>query len=86
MNLSELHLNHKAISFKDLVGSGKKNLIWSEVDLKKATEYAGEDADVTLRLYDLFKERVDQEKLNMIYDFFEKTDGEAAIKIGIKTV
>ena len=53
--LAELHLNHKNISFKDLVGSGKK-LTFGQIDLKKATEYAGEDADVTLRLYDLFKE------------------------------
>ena len=52
--LSELHLGHKTISFKDLVGTGKKQLNFSEVDLKSATEYAAEDADITLdymRLY-----------------------------------
>ena len=46
--LSELHLGHKTISYKDLVGTGKKQLNFSEVDLKAATEYAAEDADVTL--------------------------------------
>ena len=46
--LFDIHLNHKTISFKDLVGSGKNKMIFEEVDLKKATEYAGEDADVTL--------------------------------------
>ena len=48
--LSELHLGHKTISYKDLVGTGKKQLNFSEVDLKAATEYAAEDADITLRL------------------------------------
>ena len=49
--LSEIHLGHKTIAYKDLVGTGKKQLNFSEVDLKSATEYATEDADITLRLY-----------------------------------
>ena len=55
--LSELHLGHKTISYKDVVGTGKKQLNFSEVDLDKATEYAAEDADVTLRLYEILSER-----------------------------
>ena len=47
--LSELHLGHKTISYKDLVGSGKKQLTFDQVDIKKATEYAAEDADITFR-------------------------------------
>ena len=70
--LSEIHLGHKTISFKDLVGSGKKQITFNEVDLKKATEYAGEDADVTFRLFKLFKDRLDKEKLTKIYEIFEK--------------
>jgi len=70
--LSEIHLNHKTISFKDLVGSGKNKTIFEEVNLKKATEYAGEDADVTFRLFESLKKRLDEEKLNRIYEFFEK--------------
>ena len=70
--LSEIHLDHKTISYKDLVGSGKNKLIFEEVDLKKATEYAGEDADVTFRLFDILKKRLDEEKLNRIYESFEK--------------
>ena len=70
--LSEIHLNHKAISYKDLVGSGKKKLNFQDVDIKKATEYAAEDAELTLRLYEILKDRLDKEKLNEIYDFFEK--------------
>ena len=70
--LSEIHLGHKTISFKDLVGSGKNKLKFEDVDLKKATEYAGEDADITYRLYELLKQRLDQEKITKIYEIFEK--------------
>ncbi len=70
--LSELHLGHKTISYKDLVGTGKKQLNFSEVDLKSATEYAAEDADITLRLYEVLSERVFKEKLEKIYEEFEK--------------
>ena len=70
--LSEIHLGHKTISYKDLVGTGKKQLKFSDVDLKSATEYAAEDADVTLRLYNILSERVAEEKLEKIYEIFEK--------------
>ena len=70
--LSEIHLNHKTISYKDLVGSGKKKLNFSDIKIDQATEYAAEDADVTLRLYNYLKERLDKEKLNKIYEVFEK--------------
>ncbi len=70
--LSEIHLDHKTITFKDLVGKGKNKLTFTDVDLKKATEYAGEDADVTFRLYEILKQRLDKEKLNKIYELFEK--------------
>ena len=64
--LSELHLGHKTISYKDVVGSGKKQLNFSDVNLEEATKYAAEDADVTLRLYNLLLERVNNEKLKKI--------------------
>jgi len=70
--LSEIHLGHKTISYKDLVGTGKKQLNFSDIDLKSATEYAAEDADVTLRLYNLLSERLAEEKLEKIYEIFEK--------------
>ena len=70
--LSEIHLNHKTISFKELVGTGKNKLNFSDIPLDKATEYAAEDADVTLRLYNHLKARLDEEKLNKIYESFEK--------------
>ena len=70
--LSELHLRHKTISYKDLVGSGKKQLTFDQVEIKKATEYAAEDADVTFRLYKLLKKNLIREKLENIYELFEK--------------
>jgi len=70
--LSEIHLGHKTITFKEIVGSGKNKLNFADIELAKATEYAAEDADVTLRLYEHLKERMDEEKLNKIYEYFEK--------------
>ena len=70
--LSEIHLNHKPIAFKDLVGTGKKQINFSEVDIKKAKDYACEDADVTYRLYKIFLKNLNSEKLNNIYEIFEK--------------
>ncbi|MDC0627953.1 DNA polymerase I [Pelagibacteraceae bacterium] len=70
--LSELHLGHKTISYKELVGTGKKQLNFSDINLEEATKYAAEDADITLRLYDTLLDRVNKEKLNKIYDVFEK--------------
>ncbi len=71
-SLSEIHLNHKPISFKEVAGTGKSQITFDKVAIKLATEYAAEDADVTFRLYSLFKERLNQKKLLKIYELFEK--------------
>ena len=70
--LSEIHLNHKTIAFKDLVGTGKKEINFSEVEIEKAKDYAAEDADITLRLYKKFHKSLKDEKMINIYEFFEK--------------
>ncbi len=70
--LSEIHLNHKTITFKDLVGTGKKEINFSEVDIEKAKDYAAEDADITLRLYKKFYKSLKEEKMINIYEVFEK--------------
>ncbi len=70
--LSEIHLNHKTIKFKELVGSGKKQINFSEVDLEKAKDYAAEDADITYRLYKKFYKSLKEEKMINIYEIFEK--------------
>tara|TARA_B100001057_G_scaffold470654_1_gene532179 strand:- start:611 stop:3391 length:2781 start_codon:yes stop_codon:yes gene_type:complete len=70
--LSELHLNHKTISFKEMVGTGKNEINFKEVDIKKAKDYSAEDADITLRLYKKFLKSLKSEKLMNIYESFEK--------------
>ncbi len=70
--LSELHLGHKTISFKEMVGTGKKEINFSEVEVDKAKDYAAEDADITFRLYKKFLKNLKSEKLINIYEIFEK--------------
>jgi len=70
--LSEIHLQHKTISFKEIVGTGKKEINFSDVALDKAMEYAAEDADITYRLYKIFSKSLKLEKLTNIYEIFEK--------------
>ncbi len=70
--LSEIHLDHKTIKYKDLVGTGKKQLNFSEVDIAQAKDYAAEDSDITFRLYKIFLKSLKAEKLLNIYELFEK--------------
>ena len=70
--LSEIHLGHKTISYKDLVGTGKKEINFREVDVEKAKDYASEDADITFRLYKKFYKSLKEEKMINIYEIFEK--------------
>ena len=71
-SLSEIHLNHKTIAFKDLVGTGKKEINFKDVDVEKAKDYAAEDADITFRLYKKFHKSLKDEKMVNIYELFEK--------------
>ena len=70
--LSDIHLGHKTISFKEIVGTGKKEINFSEVELEAAKNYAAEDADITFRLYKKFIKSLKSEKLFNIYEIFEK--------------
>ncbi len=70
--LAEIHLDHKTIAFKDVVGTGKKEINFSEVDIEKAKDYAAEDADITFRLYKKFHKSLKEEKMVNIYEIFEK--------------
>ncbi len=70
--LSELHLDHKTISFKDVAGTGKSQITFDKVHIEKASEYAAEDADVTYRLYQLFNERAIKDKILDVYETLEK--------------
>ena len=66
--LSTRHLGHTTLTFKDICGSGKKAIPFSEVPLDKATEYAAEDADVTWRLYKHLKPRLADEGGSRVYE------------------
>ncbi|MDC3139468.1 DNA polymerase I [Candidatus Pelagibacter sp.] len=84
--LSEIHLGHKTIKFKDLVGTGKKQLNFSEVDISEAKDYAAEDADITFRLYKIFSKSLKVEKLLNIYELFEKPLIKILAKMEIKGI
>jgi DNA polymerase-1 len=66
--LSERHLGHTPLSFKDVCGTGRKAISFGEVPLARATEYAAEDADVTLRLYRMLRPRLASEGGTRIYE------------------
>ncbi len=70
--LAATHLSHSCISYKDVAGSGKKQIGFHEVDLKAATRYAAEDADVTLRLWRRFRARLPAEGATRIYEMIDR--------------
>ncbi len=67
-DLAYLHLNHSNIKFKELVGSGKKEITFDYVEINKALEYAAEDALITLKLFNFLNKRVKTEKNNFVYN------------------
>ncbi|MEO6607440.1 MAG: DNA polymerase I [Aestuariivirga sp.] len=70
--LSERHLGHKPISFKDVAGSGKSGVTFDRVAIDKATAYAAEDADITLRLWLLLKPRLLRMHKVTVYETLER--------------
>ncbi|MCV6575839.1 MAG: DNA polymerase I [Cohaesibacter sp.] len=70
--LSEIWLNHKPIPFKEIAGTGKKQITFDKVELDKATAYAAEDADVTLRLWQILKPRLAAEGMTNVYERLER--------------
>jgi DNA polymerase-1 len=70
--LSERWLGHKPIAFKDVAGSGRAMVTFDHVPIARATEYAGEDADVTLRLWSILKPRLVAEHMTHLYETLER--------------
>jgi DNA polymerase-1 len=66
--LCQRHLDHTAIAFKDLCGTGKKAIGFNEVPIDRATQYAAEDADITWRLHAMLKPRLSVEGGSRIYE------------------
>ena len=60
-SLAGRHLDHQTLSYTDVCGKGAKQIGFAEVAIERATEYAAEDADVTLRLHQLFAARLEHE-------------------------
>ncbi|RYB03287.1 DNA polymerase I [Lichenibacterium ramalinae] len=70
--LAKRHLGHDTIAFKDVAGSGKSFLGFARVPLDRATAYAAEDADVTLRLWRVLKPRLPAERMTAVYETLER--------------
>lgn len=71
-DLSVRHLGHKPIAYWEVAGTGKSAQTFDRVGLAKATAYAAEDADVTLRLWLLFRARLVAEGLTAVYETLER--------------
>ncbi|WP_425229095.1 DNA polymerase I [Sphingomonas sp.] len=70
--LAATHLSHSCIAFKDVVGVGKSQRGFAEIDLKSATRYAAEDADVTMRLWRRFRARLPGEAATRVYEMVDR--------------
>lgn len=70
--LSERWLGHTPIAYKDVAGSGKSAVTFDMVEIDRATAYAAEDADVTLRLWQVLKPRLAAEGLASVYERLER--------------
>ena len=71
-DLAQLHFGHTNIKFKEVAGVGKSQVTFDKVDLAKALDYAAEDADITLRLYETLKPRLVREHMVSIYETLER--------------
>ncbi|MDG1169955.1 MAG: DNA polymerase I [Sulfitobacter sp.] len=70
--LSERYLNHTPIPIKPLLGSGKSAVTFDKVPLDEAVKYAAEDADITLRLWQLLKPQLHRAQVTRVYETLER--------------
>jgi DNA polymerase I len=70
--LAATHLSHSCIAYKEVAGTGKAQKGFGEIDLKAATRYAAEDADVTLRLWRRFRARLPAEGATRVYEMVDR--------------
>src|SRR6185369_9079528 len=71
-DLAKTHFDHECIPYKQLCGTGQKQISFDKVPLGPATEYAGEDADIALRLWLRLKPRLAQENVSRVYERVDK--------------
>ncbi|EMD81745.1 DNA polymerase I [Pacificimonas flava] len=69
---AQRELGHETIPFKAVAGAGKAQVTFDKVPLKRATEYAAEDADVALRLYGAWKPRLWRDRMTTVYERLER--------------
>ena len=70
--LSERYLSHTPIPIKPLLGTGKSAITFDKVPLVDAVKYAAEDADITLRLWQLFKPQLHRVGVTKVYETLER--------------
>jgi len=70
--LAKKYLEHSAISYKEIVGSGKNQKSFNEIDIEEASIYAAEDADITFRLWKILKPKLLEEKVSSVYETIER--------------
>ena len=70
--LSERYLSHSPIPIKKLLGSGKSAITFDRVSIEDAIPYAAEDADITLRLWQVLKPRLHQKRVTRVYENLER--------------
>ena len=70
--LSEMFLGHKPIAYSEVTGTGRNRITFDQVPIDKATAYAAEDADITLRLWLILKARLVAERMVTVYERLER--------------
>ena len=70
-NLAAELLDYRTISYREVAGSGKNQICFDEVEVEKATVYAAEDADITLRLYEKLRPMVAEQQQEKLFNDVE---------------
>ncbi|MDH5798808.1 MAG: DNA polymerase I, partial [Paracoccaceae bacterium] len=70
--LSEQYLSHVPVPIKSLLGTGKSAITFDRVPVGEAVKYAAEDADITLRLWQVFKPQLHQRQVTTVYETLER--------------
>jgi DNA polymerase I len=66
------YLNHEPIAIKSLLGTGKSATTFDQVEIAPAVAYGAEDADITLRLWELFKPRLHRAGVTTVYETLDR--------------
>lgn len=70
--LAQLHLGRETIKYKDVAGVGKSQVTFDQVPLEKAGDYAAEDADITLQLWQRLKPMLSESRVTTVYETLER--------------